>query len=163
MKKQLLATALVAAIGLGGVTGAAAWNQRGGGYWNNNSQVPGPRMQMHYNQVDPAVQEKLDKFFADTEDLHKQIITKRAEQQALLSGDNPDPAQVGTLEGALFDLHTAIREKADEAGVSEYLGPRGRFMAGGSGKAGFNRGMGRGQGGRFMNDTQPGPGPRGRW
>ena len=86
MKKKIVTTALIAAVALGTATATfAGWGQRGGGYWNNNMPGPGPRMQMQYNQVDPAVQEKLDKFFTDTQDIRKEIAVKQAERMALIS------------------------------------------------------------------------------
>ena len=97
MKKKIVTTALVAAVALGTATATfAGWGQRGGGYWNNTMPGPGPRMEMRYNQLDPAVQEKLDKFFADTQDIRKEIAIKQAERMALISGDNPDPVTAGT-------------------------------------------------------------------
>jgi len=177
MKKQILTTALVAAIAIGtaATVASASWGQRGGGgYWNNNNQnggpamqmqnnqAPGPRMQMQAQQLDPAVKEKLDQFFTDTQDLHKQVVTKRAEEMALMRSENPDPGAAGKLAGELFDLRTTIRQKAEEAGVAEYLGPQGPrggrdFGPGRQGMRGGNKG------GRGMNNMQNNFGPRGYW
>ncbi len=165
MKKKILTSALIAAVTIGvAATTFAGWGQRGGGYWNNDMQAPGPRMQMQYNQVDPAVQEKLDKFFTDTQDLRKEIAVKQAERMALVRADNPDPEAAGKLAGELFDLRTTMHQKAEEAGVTAYLGPMngqrgGRFVGGGG--PGMNRGMNKG--GRYMNNMQGGPSPRGYW
>ena len=70
MKKKIMTSTLVALVAIGAATVTYAnWGQRGGGYWNNNNQAPGPRMQMQYNQapgprmqmqynqLDPAAQE----------------------------------------------------------------------------------------------------------
>ena len=165
MKKKIVTTALVAAVALGTATATfAGWGQRGGGYWNNTMPGPGPRMEMRYNQLDPAVQEKLDKFFVDTQEIRKEIAIKQAERMALIRGDNPDPAAAGKLAGEIFDLRTTMHQKAEEAGVTAYLGPMnsrgGRF--GGPGGPGMGRGM-MGKGGGYMNNMQPGPGPRGQW
>jgi zinc resistance-associated protein len=163
MKKKIMIGALAAMVATGAATAAYAnWGQRGGGYWNDNMQGPGPQMQMRYNQVDPAVKEKLDKFFTDTADLRKEMAVKRAEQRALLRSDTPDPAAAGALAGELFDLRTAMHQKAEEAGVTAYIGP----MNGPRGGRDFgpgNRGMGRGsaKGGGYMNNMQDGFGPRG--
>lgn len=166
MKKKILTTALIAAVAMGTATATYAnWGQRGGGYWNNNMQGPGPQMQMRYNQVDPAVQEKLDKFFTDTQDLRKEMAVKRAEQRAMLRADNPDPAAAGKLAGELFDLRTTMHQKAEEAGVTAYLGPMNGPRGGrdfGPGGPGMGRGM-KGKGGGYMNNMQGGPGPRGSW
>ena len=74
MKKTIMISALAAAIAIGAAaTTYAGWGQRGGGYGYNNMPGPGPQMQMQYNQVDPAVREKLDKFFTDTQEIRKEI------------------------------------------------------------------------------------------
>ena len=165
MKKQIMISALAGMVAIGAATATyAGWGQRGGGYWQQEMQAPGPRMQMLSQQLDPAVKEKLDKFFTDTQDIRKEMAVKRAEQRAMLRTDNPDPAAAGKLAGELFDLRTTIRQKADEAGVSAYLGP----MKGPRGGRDFGpgyRGMGRGhgKGGGYMNNMQDGTGPRGPW
>lgn len=189
MKKTILTTALIAAIAIGTAAtyASANWGQRGGGYWNDNNQAPDQRMQMQYNQapgqrmqmqynqapgqrmqmqaqqLDPAVKEKMDKFFTDTQDLHKEITVKRAEQMAMIRSENPDPGAVGKLAGELFDLRATVRQKAEEAGVAAYLGPNGPrggrdFGPGRSGMRG-----GANKGGRSMNNMQGAPGPRGYW
>jgi zinc resistance-associated protein len=156
-------SALAAAIAISAAaTTYAGWGQRGGGYGNSNMQAPGPQMQMQYNQVDPAVREKLDKFFTDTQDIRKEIAVKQAEKMALVRSDNPDPEAAGKLAGELFDLRITMHEKAVEAGVSEYLGPM-NGQRGGRGLQANGPGMNRGgmnKGGRFMNDMQNRPGPR---
>ncbi len=164
MKKKILISTLAAAIAIGAAaTSYGGWGQRGGGYMNNNMQAPGPQMQMQqYNQVDPAIQEKLDAFFADTQDIRKEIAVKQAERMALLRGDNPDPGAAGKIAGEIFDLRATMHQKAEEAGVTAYLGPRngqrgGRAAVGGG--PGMNGG-GMNKGGRFMNNMQPGSGPR---
>ncbi len=164
MKKQIMISALAAMVAMGAATATyAGWGQRGGGYWQQDMQNPGPRMMMQYQQLDPAVQEKLDKFFADTQDIRKEIAVKQAERMALVRGENPDPAAAGKLAGELFDLRTTMHQKAEEAGVTAYLGPMngrgGRF--GGPAGPGMGRGM-MGKGGG-PNNMQPGPGPRGQW
>ncbi|MEJ2057731.1 MAG: hypothetical protein P8X39_07830 [Desulfofustis sp.] len=167
MKKKIMISTLAAVIAIGvAATSYGGWGQRGsgygGGYMNNNMQAPGPRMQMQYNQVDPAIQQKLDTFFADTQDIRKDIAVKQAERLALLSGDNPDPAAAGKIAGEIFDLRTTIHQKAAEAGVTAYLGPM-NGQRGGRGAVGGGPGMNRGgmnKGGRFMNNMQPGTGPR---
>ena len=167
MKKKIMITTLAAALAIGAAaTSYGGWGQRGGGYgggyMNNDMQAPGPRMQMQYNQIDPATQEKLDTFFADTQDIRKEIAVKQAERMALLRGENPDPGAAGKIAGEIFDLRTTMHQKAEEAGVTAYLGPMngqrgGRNISGGPGmnRGGMNKG-----GGRFMNNMQPGPGPR---
>ncbi len=165
MKKQIMISALAGMVAIGAATATyAGWGQRGGGYWQQDMQAPGPRMQMQYQQLDPAVKEKLDQFFTDTQDIRKEIAVKRAERMALIRSENPDPAAAGKLAGELFDLRTTMHQKAEEAGVTAYLGPR-NGSRGGRDFGPGNRGMGRGQGrgGGYMNNMQDGPGPRGSW
>jgi zinc resistance-associated protein len=156
MKKKIVIAVVVAGLGLAGLNQAfAGWGARAGG-WCPNFQGPG------YTQMDPAVQEKLDTFFESNQDLHKSLIMKRAEHHALMRAENPDPAAASKVAGELFDLRAALQQKAEEAGVSSYLG-----RMGGHGGPGFCRtGMrgpghgGPGMGGRMMNGAGPGGGPQ---
>ncbi len=164
MKKKILTTTLIAAIAIGtAVTASANWGQRGGGYWNDDMQAPGPRMQMQYQQLDPAVKEKLDKFITDTQDIRKEMAVKRAEQRAFLRSDNPDSEAAGKLAGELFDLRTTMQQKAEEAGVTAYVGPRGPQGGRDFGPRGNGIRGGGNKGGRYMNDMQYGQGYRGKW
>lgn len=155
MKKKIMTVVVIAGLGLVGLNYAhAGWGGRGagwnGGYYGNCPQFQGAQ----YNQVDPATQEKFDKFFDDTQDLRKQIAVKRAEKQALMRSTNPDPAALSKVTGELFDLQSAMRQKAEEAGVTAYMGPRGM---GGNGPGMGGPGMRGGRGGRFMGGPMMGP------
>ena len=161
MKKGIVITAIIAGIGIAGMSYAAGgWGKRGGNYYNC------PMIQdQQISQVDPALQEKREKFFTETQEIRKELAMKRAEKRALLNNENPDPAAVSKLTGELFDLRTSLREKAEEAGLPAMIGPmagrgdRGPGMRGrgfGPGPDGdYGQGMGRyGKGGRgqgFMN------------
>jgi zinc resistance-associated protein len=174
IKRNIAIATLAMGFGLVALTQAqAGWAQRGGGYWGGNMNQAGPQMQ--FNQVDPAAQEKLDAFFADTEDIRREIAVKRAERFALMRSENPDPAAASKVAGELFDLRTTLHNKAVEAGVSAYLGPQngpragamaGRMAKGMGNRRDFGPGNqggygGMGQGGRPM--MQPSPGYRGTW
>jgi hypothetical protein len=157
MKKQIAIATVIASIGIAGITQAYAngWGQRGGVNYGNC-----PFTTVRYNQVDPAIQEKLDTFYNDTQDLRKDIAMKRAEKQALMRAENPDPAELSEVTGELFDLQASMRAKAEEAGVEQYVGPRG--------PRGNNPGMrsrgnfgGPGKGGRYMSSNMQGQGFRG--
>lgn len=142
MKRQIIAAVVVTGVLVAG-SASAKWGRGGGmgGYAYNDC----PRYPAAVQQVDPAVKDKLDKFFTDTQELRRSIMVKQSEKMALLRSDNPDPAAVSKLTGELFDLRTSMRAKATEAGVDEYLGPRG--PRGGSGQRGMmhhQRGFGRG-------------------
>jgi zinc resistance-associated protein len=148
MKKTIMAAVLVTGIVAAGAA-SANWGQRGG--WGNNGYANCPCGQagVAVQQVDPAIQEKMDQFFTDTQDLRKQMAVKQAEKAALLRSDNPDPAAVAALTGELFDLRAEMREKAETAGVEQYFGPRGGRGMMGAGGNGFY-GKGRHHGGRGM-------------
>ena len=99
-----------------------------------------------YSQLDKETQDKISAFYAKNQDLQKQIAMKQAERQALLQGQNADPAKVSKVSGELFDLQTSMHNKIIEAGLENSIGGpgAGRTMIGG-------RGMGRGMmGGRGM-------------
>jgi len=151
MKKQLLIAALVAGIGMTSITAVY------GGWGQNSRKIPGPQSQ--YTQLDPAVQAKLDAFFADTEGIRKEMAVKRGEKQALIRSGSGDPAAISKVEGELFELRTAIRQKAEEAGVTAYLGPN---NSPGGQRQFYGANNGRGRGGRSMNamPNRPGYQPR---
>ena len=77
---------------------------------------------------------------------------KRAEKKALMRSENPDPQAVAKVTGELFDLRVTMREKAEEAGVEQYVGPGRMGCMGGGMGGGMGMGMGRGRG------CGPGPG-----
>lgn len=152
MKKQIAIATVIASIGIAGITQAyaAGWGQQGGGFGNC------PCTTGQYGQNDPAIQEKLDTFYNDTQDIRKEIAMKRAEKQALMRSENPDPAELSKVTGELFDLQASMRKKAEEAGVEQYIGPRGprgQGMRGGK--------SGQGKGGRYMSNNMQGSGFRG--
>lgn len=140
MRKTIIAAVLISGLAVATVA-SANWGRGGGpggGY--------GCQQAMYNQQLDPATQEKIDKFFTDTQGLRKDMAVKQAEKMALLQGSNPDPAAVAKLTGELFDLHTAMQDKAVAAGVDQYLGPMGggRGCGGGMGAGGCGGGPGRG-------------------
>lgn len=151
MKKKIIAVALVTGLALS-TTAFANWGRMGGGNWNCQ-QMGGPGMMnsqggpQMMQQLDPETKSKVTQFFTDNRDLHKQIAMKRAEKMALLQNDAPDAKAVAAATGELFDLRTALMEKAEAAGVAEYIGPgMGRMGFGGPGCKG-GRGYGHGKGG----------------
>jgi len=149
MKKKIAIAVVIAGLGLAGLNQAyAGWGARGANYYNC------PQLQGgQYSQIDPATQEKMDKFFTDTQDIRKEMAVKQAEKQALLRSENPDPAALGKIAGELFDLRTTLRQKADEAGVAGLMGPQGgrKFAQGNRGIGMGGPGMGGpGKGGRNM-------------
>lgn len=143
MKKKIAAIVLVTGIALASVA-SANWGNNMRGNAGNCPQMQGMAAQA---APDPAVQAKLDKFFADTVDLRKQLAMKRAEKMAMMRSDNPDPAASAKLAGEMFDLRAAMEKKADVAGVDQYLGGPGGGMGCGCDQGMAGRGQGRHGGG----------------
>ena len=137
MKKKIAAIVITLTLATAGIALA-----RGGGGYGMGCQY-GPMQGQTYQQLDKATQDKLDAFFADSQELRKKIIMKQAEGQALMQSDNPNAAALSKVSGELFDLRTAMHEKARAAGVDSYLGGPGMGM--GMGMMGGRRG-GRGMG-----------------
>ncbi len=134
MKKHIIAIVLVAGLTMAGVA-SANWGRggQGNGAYGNCPQMQGQMMQ----NLDPATQEKVDKFLKDNQALHKQIAMKHAEKRAIMSSDKPDPQAAAKVAGELFDLRTTMFDKAQAAGVSAYIGPMGGSMGGRGKGAGF--------------------------
>lgn len=162
MKKQIVALALI--IGLGMTTVASANWGRGDGYGRGycGCQQQGQMMQgrmmqgPRFQQMDQATRDKIRQFFKDTQPLHKEMAMKRAEKQALMQSANPDPQAVAKVAGEMFDLRATIRQKAEEAGIDQYIGG-GMGRCGGRGRGPGMMGPGygmRGQGYRMMNNGQ---------
>jgi Spy/CpxP family protein refolding chaperone len=158
MKKQFLALALI--IGLSVATVASAdWGKgRGYGYGDcpqmQGQMMQGPMQGQMPQQLDQATQDKIQKFFKDTLPLHKEMAMKHAEKQALMQSDKPDPQAVAKVTGEMFDLRMTMQEKAELAGVDQYVGPgrMGMGMGMGMGCGGRGHGKGMGQGPGMMNN-----------
>lgn len=146
MKKKFVALALIA--GLTVATAASAhWGRGGRGYggYGDCPQMQGQMQGQMFQQLDQETQNKIKQFFKDTQPLQKEMAMKRAEKQALMESDKPDPQAVAKVTGELFDLRTTMQEKAELAGVDQYVGP-GRM-----GRGGLGHGFGMGHGGGMMN------------
>lgn len=135
MKKTIITAVLISGLAITTIA-SANWGHGGNGF---NAGIC-PQAQCN-QQIDPAMQGKLDTFYAETVGLRKEIAVKQAEQRAMMSGTNPDPAAVAKLTGELFDLRTSMQDKAVAAGVDQYVGP----MMGAGGR-GMGPGMGGGRG-----------------
>ena len=151
MKKKLVALALITGLTMATVA-SADWGRGQRGY-GDCPQVQGQMFQ----QLDQGTQDKIKQFFKDTQPMHKEMAMKRAEKQALLQSDQPDPQAVAKVTGELFELRIAMREKAELAGVDKYVGPGrmgrmgGMGHRGGMGHKGRGYGCGGGQGAGMMN------------
>ncbi|GAB6191022.1 periplasmic heavy metal sensor [Desulfocastanea catecholica] len=157
MKKKIIALALITGLTMATVASADWGRGRGhGGYGGYGGYGDCPQMQgqmqgQMFQQLDQATKDKIKQFFKDTQPLHKEMAMKRAEKQALMRSEDPDPQAVAKVTGELFDLRTTMQEKAEQAGVDQYVGP-GRM--GGMGRGGFGPGFGKGMGGGMMNAPQ---------
>jgi hypothetical protein len=110
MKKTLMAAVLVAAVGIIGLQQAAAAHVH-----DATSREDGSFRQ--FQGLDEATKEKIEKFRADTQDLRKQMVMKRAEESALIRSETPNIEAVRKAAGELFDLRSAMQMKAKEAGL----------------------------------------------
>lgn len=114
-KLKMLAVAMVTGLTLVGT--ASAYN--GGGGPSHHGRMQGGQM---YQQLDQATQDKISAFRDSNQSLRKEMVMKNAERQALLNTTNADPAAVAKITGELFDLRTALREKAKAAGLDGNIG-----------------------------------------
>ncbi|MFT5697567.1 MAG: hypothetical protein ACI8ZB_000415 [Desulforhopalus sp.] len=139
MKKKIVAAILISGLAITTVA-SAKWNgQRGNCDWSN--------MQMQAVQnLDDATKAKVKQFHVDNQALLREMVMKRAEKRALMQSTNPDSKLAAQVAGDLFDLRMTLRLKAEEAGVSQYVGPM-NMGCNGMGKGG---GQGRNYG-KMMN------------
>ncbi len=125
MKRHIIAITLIAGLTMATVA-SANWGKGRHGYdgdcyWQ---QMDGPMVQEQMmQQLEPATQGKVDKFFKDNQALHKQIAMKQAEKSAIMQSEKPDPEAAAKVAGELFDLRTTMYDKAEAAGVAQHLGP----------------------------------------
>jgi zinc resistance-associated protein len=68
----------------------------------------------------PENAKALEQFLDQTVSLRKEMAQKRAEFQALMQGNNPDPKEATKLAGELFDLKEILRNKAKENGLQSH-------------------------------------------
>ena len=150
MKKQIIAIVLVAGLAMASVA-SANWGRGGGMGYGGYPDCPlmqGPMQGRMMQPLDPETQAKVAKFFKDNQALHKQIAMKHAENRAILRSEKVDPQLAAKVAGELFDLRTAMHDKAEAAGVDQFVGP----MGGGRGGHGPGFGFG-GRRGMMMDNT----------
>lgn len=135
MKKVIVSAVLISGLAAAGIASANYYGHGGNG-WHNN---PGHGYTAT-QQIDPAIQGELDKFYQETQDLRKEIAIKQTEKRALLQSSNPDPKEVSRVTGELFDLHNEIVQIAKAAGVDNYIG--GHKRKGGMHHGGMHMGNG---------------------
>lgn len=140
MKKQIIAMALVAGLTVATVA-SADWGRGQYGGQMGYGGCPQVQQGQMFQQLDKETQDKITQFFTDNRSLRKEIVMKQAERRALMQSTQPDPQAAATVAGELFELRTTMQEKAEAAGVEQYIGRRG-----GVGGPGFRGDGPRGQG-----------------
>ncbi|MDR3089386.1 MAG: hypothetical protein LBU39_06175 [Desulfobulbaceae bacterium] len=132
MKKQLTTLLVLAALTAGGMAMAAT-----------PADQPTMNCPKMTAQTDPAMREKMDKFYKDTSDLRKQIAMKRAELDAVTNAAQPDTVAAARMAGELYDLRASLQAQAQAAGLGQFgpgcgLGGGHGFGHGGRHHGGFN-------------------------
>jgi len=134
MKKSVIALAMVLGLGAGtaAVVSAHGWNDGGPGYGMMNGgygmmrggygmRNGGYGMRGNYARPD-GDDANYQKFIEQTADLRKSIAVDRAELNALMAGDNPDPKRVRELTGNIVDNQEKLAEIARSTDVDEGAG-----------------------------------------
>ena len=85
---------------------------------------------------DPASDPAFTKFLEDTAEIRKEIAIDRAELDAIMAGENPDPARARELSTSIADNQEKLAEFARENGI----GAPGVGAGGGCGNRGGARG-----------------------
>lgn len=155
MKKKIIATILITGLTLGGVTLASA---NKGMRWNGNQNQQNVNCPMigqnGMAQLDPAIQEKIDTFWDENMGIKREMAVKSASLKALMRGDNPDPETAAKITGELFDLRAELKDRAEAAGVEQYLrkgpGKSNRNFKGGNNGGRFGGQFGSQQGNQPM-------------
>ena len=111
MRNVLMIVVLATTVGLVGLQQANAGVGDHGG----------ERSHRQSHKQNDATNEKLEKFQADNKDLRKQIEMKQAEQIALIQTETPNIEAVKKASEELFDLRTALMEKAKAAGLFMFM------------------------------------------
>ena len=142
MKKSIITLTLITVIGTGFLAlNAYAWNCGGpGGGYGARGWTGG------YNTTVTDADYK--KFLDETVQIRKSIITDRAELNALMAGQNPDPVKARELAAKIADNEEALNGIARSANIN---GPYGR----GYGKTGLCGGPGSGGYGGYGNCSGP--------
>jgi len=111
-------------------------------------------------------QAEFKKFYEATQELRNKMFADRAEMNALMRSENPDPTRIRQLAESMAQTRDQLAAKADELGVE--AGPG--FGPGGCGGPGYGRGgrggcaYGQGGGGYDCPGYGGGRGGgRGRW
>ena len=118
---------------------AAGLERMRGSRGNGGKMKGSKRWAMMPWKMDAESLDKMDAFREKNSDSFKLLAMKRAEQRALMKADSVSPAKAAALAGEIFDLRTALQEKADEAGVPFHGMMMGREMGHGGKMSGMHR------------------------
>jgi Spy/CpxP family protein refolding chaperone len=118
MKKVITAVTTIFIVGFFAVSayawgcgyGPGAGNRGYGNRFNNQSAVN---------------QEDLDTFYKDTQALRTSLSADRAELNALMAGQNPDPKKARALSENISKTQSELRAKAQQHNISGPMGGRG--------------------------------------
>lgn len=136
MKKNIIALALVMAVGLAFVaTDAMAWGYGNCGVWNGNGYNA-----QSFDTNNKAYQD----FLNSTAKLRAEIDADRAELAAIMASPNPDAKKVRSLTEQINEGITTLNEKAAAQNLptNGMMGPG--MMGRGMGRGMMGRGMGHG-------------------
>ncbi len=152
MREKAVAAGVAEHIGPMGPRGSmGAGGPRMGKRFGKGRFQGGPPHQGRFHQrmglrdLDEETRAKIEKFRTDNKDLKKKIAMKRTEKRALMNAETVNHDAVAATAGELFDLHSAMREKAQAAGIEQHLRPMGpgRFGPHHPGMGRYHRGPGR--------------------
>lgn len=135
--KKLLILVMTAAL-LCAAGAALAQNQYGGGYGMHGGMMQG------YQGNQPQQSEEYQKYYNDTQQLRRKLAQDRAQLNAELMQDNPDPKKVRELNHSMADTRTELQLKAHEYGVQDQCPWCGGGMGPGMGGGMMGGGMGYG-------------------
>lgn len=106
--------------------------------------------------ADPADDPAFSKFLEESADIRKEIAVDRAELNAIMAGENPDPVRVRELSTSIADN----QQKLAEIAKANDIGAPGAGVGGGCGGRGAGRGGCGGCGG-WGNGSAPETGGNG--
>ncbi len=120
MKKAVGTFIFVLAIGIFAYQAAEAGPGWGRGYGPGGCR--GYNAENGQGELDKEALEAREQFYEDTQELREQLYNKRNEYFEAMNQDPVDKDQAAQIWSEMFDLQTAMRNKASEAGLKPGLG-----------------------------------------
>ncbi|MBT8364731.1 MAG: periplasmic heavy metal sensor [Deltaproteobacteria bacterium] len=119
-KKIIIGLTIAIAIGIG----TYAFGHMGGGYGNYDRMHGGPRMHQGYygepsydyradlkDEDIKALDEERSAFFKETENIRRNLYSKRLELRSELIKNNPDASKAGALQKEISELEAQLDRK----------------------------------------------------